>query len=566
MRNHDKEVLTMYVKFKSFYFAPLLIVIFFCLSACSPTRDTTIETTDSNLQQDEAYQKNEESITVETMFIVDKTIADVFTQMDLYQSAWNKGYEDELGITLNYAWIAMGNDDNYHRVNVALTSGDIPDIMVVSKEQLPLLAQSDLINKNLKSIYDQYATPLTYDVQHGGGNMAFDSATFNGQLIAIPNTDASIDTASFLFIRRDWLEKLELEVPTTLDDLYQVMKAFKENDPDGNGIDDTYGLMLTKNFLTEGVAEAIGIFNGFHAYPTAWVQDKNGTLVYGSTLPEVKEALTYLNRLYTEGLIDPEFAAKTPNATVELSNNNKVGVQYGKMWNPIWPLQTTLDNHPEANWQAFKLLSNDHKTPQTLIGLKVRNYFVVRKDFEHPEALIKLINFFTEKQNTLNETEYEQYFVHEAPVAGLHMTNFQTWPTLKNLEAHWRVVEALETRDTSQLNIEEMNYYNDIISYKNGDNSCAKIEKVFGTTGSYAVMDYYYQNNSFKFNEFHGAPTDAMKIKMERIFETELDFYTRVIMGQLSVDDFDEFVLSLNHLGLNEITEEVNQWYDNKME
>ncbi len=554
----------MHIKYKIFFFVSFLTVLILSLSACNSITGINSETVNKNLQQIEFKQKYEEPITVETMFIIDKTIEDVFTEEDLYESTWNKAYEEELGIKLNYNWMAVGNEENNNRVNAAITSGDIPDIMIVSKDHLAILAESNLINTDLQSIYDAYSTSLTYEVQHGDGNHSFDSATFNDQLIAIPNTDASIDSASFLYIRMDWLKALNLEVPENLDELYQVMKAFKEDDPDGNGLDDTYGLMLTKNFLDEGMGEAAGIFHGFHAYPTAWVRDENGGLVYGSTLPEVKEALIYLNLLYTEGLIDPEFVIQDPNTTIELSDNNKVGVQYGKMWNPIWPLQKTVENFPEANWQSFKILSIDNELARPLIGLKVRYYYVVRKDFEHPEALIKLINFFTEKQNTLITEEYEKYFLENPPVTGLHMTNFQTWPTLKNLKAHWHITEALESNDTSQLNIEETVYYNNILDYLSGDNSYLSIEKVFGTTGSYSVMDDYYQNNEFMNNEFYGSPTDAMKITMERIIDTEMEFYTRVIMGELSAHDFDEFILSLEHLGLTEITEEVNQWYDNK--
>ncbi len=554
----------MYNKNKPLNIAIVLIFFTIFVIGCTSTKDSSSETGDSNLLQDDYTQKYDEPITVETMFIVNKTIEDAFSEESLYESVWNKGYEEELGIKLEYKWIAMGNDDNFNRVDLAITSGDIPDIMIVSKEQLGILAQSNLINNNLQSVYDDYATPLTYDIQHGDGSAAFDSATFNEKLIAIPNTDASIDSASFLYIRMDWLEAMNLPLPENLDDLHQLMIAFKENDPDGNGIDDTYGLMLTKNFLDEGVGEALGIFNGFHAYPTAWLEDDNGALVYGSTLPEIKEALAYLNQLYMEGLINPDFAAKTPNDTVELSNSNKIGIQFGKMWDPIWPLQTTLDNYPEADWQAFKLLSKDDEIARPLIGLKVRYYYVVKKDFEHPEALIKLINFFTEKQNTLNREEYERYFFQETNLEGLHLTNFQTWPTLKNLQAHWNITKALDTKDTSQLTTEEMDYYHDIIDYRNGDSSLASIEKVFGPVSTYSVMNDYYRNDEFKINEFYGAPTDAMKIKMERIFDIEMEFYTRVIMGQLSVDEFDDFVLSLKHLGLDEITQEVNEWYKNK--
>ena len=50
-----------------------------------------------------------------------------------------------------------------------------------------------------------------------------------------------------------------------------------------------------------------GICNAYHAYPTYWVEDKEGSLVYGSTTPEMKQALSTLAELYAEGLIDQEF-------------------------------------------------------------------------------------------------------------------------------------------------------------------------------------------------------------------------------------------------------------------
>lgn len=66
------------------------------------------------------------------------------------------------------------------------------------------------------------------------------SMTYNGQIIGIPRR--TMDRTGGLILREDWLEKLGLQVPRTLDDLYNVFKAFTYDDPDGDGVDDTIGL------------------------------------------------------------------------------------------------------------------------------------------------------------------------------------------------------------------------------------------------------------------------------------------------------------------------------------
>ena len=68
------------------------------------------------------------------------------------------------------------------------------------------------------------------------------SLTYDGNLIAIPRR--TVDRVGGLILREDWLENLNLEMPKTLDDFYNVFYAFTYDDPDGNGVDDTIGLAM----------------------------------------------------------------------------------------------------------------------------------------------------------------------------------------------------------------------------------------------------------------------------------------------------------------------------------
>ncbi len=111
-------------------------------------------------------------------------------------------------------------------------------------------------------------------------------------------------------LRGDWLEKLGLPLPVTIDDWHTVLKAFKEKDPNGNGKPDE---LAFNSFRGSGPAHALnGYSNGafISAWGIAWdyYQDK-GVVKYGPLQPEIKEFLKVMAQWYKEGLIDPDFVA-----------------------------------------------------------------------------------------------------------------------------------------------------------------------------------------------------------------------------------------------------------------
>ena len=126
-----------------------------------------------------------------------------------------------------------------------------------------------------------------------------------------------------LWLRQDWMDELGLKAPETLDELKEILKTFKEHAGSGGvGLavsNDIYG----NNFDIKGWCNAYG------AYPKYWIDDGSGKLVYGSTTPEMKEALGSLAELFQEGLIDPEFYVNDNDKTKEALVNGKCGAMYG---------------------------------------------------------------------------------------------------------------------------------------------------------------------------------------------------------------------------------------------
>jgi len=217
-------------------------------------------------------------------------------------------YEKMTGVKIE--WINVPDTDLSEKRNLAIASGDLPDAFIRCLfsdldvlrygEQGIFIELNDLIDKyapNLKACMEKYP-----EVGRG-------LPEYNGKIYATPVLYDSepILMGTRLFIRKTWVDKLGLSMPTTTDELYKVLKAFKEQDPNGNGKPDE--IPWTSSIITgiEGVLKgAWGLQNrgSKHSY-VDW-DEKNNQLRFIYTTDQMKELWQYLNRLYKEGLLDEE--------------------------------------------------------------------------------------------------------------------------------------------------------------------------------------------------------------------------------------------------------------------
>jgi putative aldouronate transport system substrate-binding protein len=120
--------------------------------------------------------------------------------------------------------------------------------------------------------------------------------------------------------RKDWLENVGLSEPKTMDELYNVLKAFTYNDPDRNGQDDTYGMTWCKYF---GPLDQIAVAFGA---PNKWGEGADGKLIPYFDTPEFMESMKYIRKLYEEGLINKDYAAMETSDWTKDFQNSKSGV------------------------------------------------------------------------------------------------------------------------------------------------------------------------------------------------------------------------------------------------
>lgn len=310
--------------------------------------------------------------------------------------------ENTLNIDIQFQWV-VPSDSYADRLNLTIASGNIPDIMIVDPQQLMQLTAAGAI-EDMTPYIERFANKDILENYAMTKGAALAAATIDGRIMGIPNVQPQADAPIMVFVRRDWLKKLDLPEPKTLEDIERIARAFIEQDPDGNGAKDTFGLTGTLNpvMVPSNLHGFDAIFNAMGAFPGMFYRDAQGKIIYGSVQPEMKDALSLLARWYKEGLIDPEFATKDTAKSNEIIAGGKGGIMFGPWWIPWWPLNDSVANDPNADWWPY-LIQDKNGQYTFSMGDYTYSFVVVRKGFPHPEVALKILNVQNDLSYGLND-------------------------------------------------------------------------------------------------------------------------------------------------------------------
>ena len=191
---------------------------------------------------------------------------------------------------------------------VLFASGDIPDY-INNTNNLNVVAglvdQGIIRPITLEMIQENM--PEYYEMCIAQDPNFFTYGIVDGEIYAVPRYSATSAPLAGT-IRADWLRALDLQVPTTVEELTDVFTKFTFNDPDGNGVDDTYAITAGGAASTDWQRVYFpSIFGIYHVNPYYWTENENGELEFGFVSEGSKKALTLLADWYAKGLIDPEF-------------------------------------------------------------------------------------------------------------------------------------------------------------------------------------------------------------------------------------------------------------------
>jgi putative aldouronate transport system substrate-binding protein len=200
------------------------------------------------------------------------------------------------------------------KLNIVLASGTLPMIIKADSPKLPSVVNAIKagafweIGPYLKEYPNlQQADPnILYNIAIEGKSYGLYRARQIGRL--------------GISFRQDWLARVGLQEPKTIEDFYQMLKAFTYKDPDRNGKDDTYGLVMTKYSAPWDIMQV------WFGAPNKWGKDASGKLIPTHMTAEYMDALRFFRKLYAEGLVNADFPVFDPSKWYDPILNGKAGV------------------------------------------------------------------------------------------------------------------------------------------------------------------------------------------------------------------------------------------------
>ena len=460
--------------------------------------------------------------------------------------------EKALNIKIKYLWLKNDADKGYEKqLRLAITAGEIPDMFIVTNQNdLVQLAESGLIMP-VDDVVDKYFTTWDKEIQSSDGGKLYEMAMYDGQCYGIPCNISDTDTFSYIWLRKDWMEKLNLEAPKTMDDLRNIMLAFKEAKLGGS--ENTYGMVIDKDLYYS----TRGLFAGFGAYPEFWVEDENGGLVWGGTQENVKKALTYLNGLYNDGLLDKEFITQSNTDAKALMFNSQAGILYAGHW-LAHDLQKLHDNDPESDWICVALPSETGAPVEQYLTPVKRGWIFINESYEHPEvaAKIRALCTFAAQGGICDGTWW--FSNDQAQALEPFQASVSSWD---NYNTYLNLLECYDKGgDTSVLRAKAITYWNNLTS----GSSIWAWEHMFGNgeTTPMVVLRDAIENERIHYDGFLGAQNEFMQDRWSVIKDEQLTAFTKIIIGEVGVEEgFADWLKTFDSMGGTQITRDVNEWY-----
>ena len=483
---------------------------------------------------------------------------------DINNNPMTRLAEEKLGIKMETTLLG-GDAGNYDtKLRLALTgSEDLPDVFPVYGTQMV----ADIIEsgrarditediekympERLKAIYDQYPEtfyPLKADGKTYG--LACCPALTEGQI---------------MIIRQDWLDNLGLQAPTTIDEFEAVIKAFTEDDPDGNGKKDTYGYFYAGDgiYNTGWVGDSVNIFSVYSGknIPGMWYEDDNGDLMYGSIHEGNKKALERMAKWHANGWTSPEAATSGAWSAVTEFTEGKAGIIIGRPW-VINSVADVTSTDPNARAVGYPNILQENGQPTYQTAQVNDGWLMFNKDFDDMEAFFKYYDWLYDgafgtgdfPYGYLQDYDYDilddgtvvyDSTLFDPPVTDPFMpgksTALKNTPTLDSMQAYANAKAGKDPENGLEVR------------------AAADFKSVPDAADGYALANEH--RDELLSNLFNTKPTETMTKVWDQLQTLEKQTYTNIIYGNQSLDTFDDFVAEWKAGGGDQITQEVNEWY-----
>ncbi len=301
--------------------------------------------------------------------------------LDYSDSPIGKKIEEATGINVSYV-----HPDNEEQFNLALASGDLPDVVEYFWIEYPGGPEKAIEEKQIITfdhLMEEYAPNLTkYLKEHPEVDKVVTTSDGKHYLFPFVRGDEYLLISNGPLVRKDWLDDLGIAMPETMDDWYNMLKRFKAEKTGGAAP------LVTTLPLENGVFSA-----AYGAPKTFFLSD--GKIQYGPILDGYKECLMEMNKWYKEGLLDPNFMGLDGTMLDSAILNGKAGATVGSVGSGIgkWMAAASEEGY-DLTAVRYPVLNRGEKAMFTVRQYPANGYgAAITTNCKNPELAMRLLDY-----------------------------------------------------------------------------------------------------------------------------------------------------------------------------
>ena len=435
-----------------------------------------------------------------------------------------KAWGDLLGVNIEIEAPPISSYSD--RRNIIMASGDLPDIIYVGDTGTNYVKwATDGLLLNLTPYFNEETMPNAWTCLTDDELAVVRIASLDNDIYSMPRVQTK--PWDGILYRGDWLEKLGLEIPTTPAEFAEVALAFTTQDPDGNGIDDTFGWSLN---TVMGPAHR-AILSGFGVRPSS-VPDADGNYVIQEAQDAYMDYLDWMRDMYANGSMDPEFYLTTMYEDDDIFDAGRMGIRYNNTVVEHLPVQNAKEAFKAANPDGYvvmgpPLMQEGQTVADVYYNPQIWGNYAINADTEHVDICVKFLDAgYTDEVNELR-------------MIGIQGITYETFDPVTRYAA--KTPEQAENAGKYLASYATMNYQTHdkglLVANGNTDEEVAMFNEAYVRIGAQTNRISYLAGGHLA-----GVNEINVQISDEGIGDTFGELRTKYICGQIEKEELVDFI------------------------
>ncbi len=440
---------------------------------------------------------------------------------------------EDLNLNIKFKFITFTDQvETLQKLMLMSASGEQLDMFTIST-----VAFNDIISK------PGLLAPLDEAISKYGSNLkkvipqeTFERFEVDGKTICIPNNSGTLIQEGII-IRQDWLDKLGLEIPTSIEELENVMEAFKTRDPDGNGKNDTVPLAVMENYLNLNFSPAVTrLAPSTFTMPGIWdCAESDGTVKPTFLNPDYADMVKLIKKWYEKGWLSKDFLVTSKEQFDEMFKMGKAGI-YARTWKNIEYEVEMQKADPNVKLSYVPPLSGP-KGKVALGRYKTNQMAMVPSFSKNLDTVIKILDWSVMNEENYMLTLYGIEGVTYKKAGSIKIDA----PTIEERgeTLYSGIMNNIEVLDWIKYQAVVSDKYIEVEKYVN-EPDC---DVIYGDTAGMAMV----------LDEFNSVKAQCDTIRKE--------WLTKMAIGEISIDKYSDFINEWTSKGGNIYIKEKTEQY-----